>query len=225
MNPGYAGRSELPDSLKRLFRSVAMFSPNRRLIGQVMLFAQGFKSAEMLSDKVVPLFELCKEQLSPQVHYDFGLRALKSVLLNAGLLKRRLVAQHGKPAENESWEQGVLIRSINETVIPKLVREDVEPFKGLMEDMFPDSSARTLDQYELKTHILEVCSEKGLVATNNWLDKVQQIFDVQVPHCGMALTILAIAPWCYVGRSYWIRKDHRPRSPSWRYGSLLQEAN
>lgn len=86
-----------------------------------MLFAQGFKSAERLASKVVPLFELCKEQLSPQVHYDFGLRALKSVLLNAGLLKRRLVAQHGKPTESDSWEQGILIRSVNETVIPKLV--------------------------------------------------------------------------------------------------------
>jgi dynein heavy chain 1 len=86
-----------------------------------MLFSQGFKSAERLADKVVPLFELCSEQLSPQVHYDFGLRALKSVLLNAGFLKRRLVSQHGKPIESEMWEQGVLIRSINETVMPKLV--------------------------------------------------------------------------------------------------------
>lgn len=132
MNPGYAGRSNLPDNLKKLFRSMSMTRPDQELIAQVLLFSKGFRAAETLASKIVPFFNLCKEQLSPQPHYDFGLRALKAVLASAGIIKRdrHLTADIAANDQDNALEQQVMIQSVTETVVPKLVAEDVPLLKA-----------------------------------------------------------------------------------------------
>lgn len=109
-----------------------MTRPDRELIAQVMLFSQGFRTAETLASKIVPFFNLCSEQLSPQPHYDFGLRALKAVLASAGILKReRMQLARAEDSNLDSGlsdsftEQVILIQSVTETIVPKLVADDV----------------------------------------------------------------------------------------------------
>ncbi|KAI8066635.1 dynein heavy chain [Gongronella butleri] len=200
MNPGYAGRSNLPDNLKKLFRSIAMTKPDRELIAQVMLYSQGFRSAEILASKVVPLFNLCDEQLSPQSHYDFGLRALKSVLVSAGNLKRdRLVDLRKRLEQNEvdqdqfnSFsepvpEQQLLISSIRETVVPKLVADDIPLLTSLLADVFPGVEYAPVDLDRLKSELRKVCQESRLVAGDEWMEKVIQLYQIQNIHHGLMM--------------------------------------
>lgn len=64
MNPGYAGRTELPDNLKALFRSVSMIVPDSRVITYIQLMSNGFQCAEVLAKKFTTLYSLNKELLS-----------------------------------------------------------------------------------------------------------------------------------------------------------------
>jgi dynein heavy chain 1 len=175
MNPGYAGRSNLPDNLKMLFRSLAMTVPDKVLIAQVMLYSQGFRQAELLASKIVPLFTLCSEQLSQQSHYDFGLRALKNVLVMAGNLKRDRIKTDEQ--QNES-EQEIVIQAIMDSFVPRLIADDLVLLNSLLNDVFPRAAYVRPEMTKLKEEIQKVSKEMFLVCDELWMEKVLQLYQI-----------------------------------------------
>ncbi|KAG9049343.1 hypothetical protein FS837_010557 [Tulasnella sp. UAMH 9824] len=188
-NPNYAGRSQLPPNLTKLFRPMAMTRPDRELIAQVMLFSQGFRTAEELASKIVPFFNLCAEQLSPQPHYDFGLRALKAVLASAGILKRErlLKSDSAVGLSDSSSEQVILIQSVTETIVPKLVADDVPLLTNLLADVFPGQNYVPIDLDALRKHIHDVCAEKNLIVGEKWIAKILQLYQIQKIQHGLMM--------------------------------------
>jgi dynein heavy chain 1 len=180
MNPGYAGRSNLPDNLKSLFRSFAMVVPDRKLIAQVMLYSQGIVTAEQLAGKVVDLFMLCESRMSNQRHYDFGLRALKTLLVSAGALKRKALEGKSELVGEELAlaEKNALIVGACNNVLPKLVADDMEVFGHLLEEVFPGSEVAKMEDERAREEIVTVCKERDYVAAEAFIQKILQLKQV-----------------------------------------------
>ena len=175
MNPGYAGRTELPENIKALFRSVSMVVPDLLLICEIMLMAEGFVQAKDLAKKFTTLYSLCRELLSKQDHYDWGLRAIKSVLVVAGGLKR---------AEVNVEEEFILMRSLRDFNLPKIVTEDVEVFLPLINDLFPKVEIARKRNLELEEVARKVIHTAKLQPEEGFILKMQQLEELlAVRHC------------------------------------------
>jgi dynein heavy chain len=173
MNPGYAGRTELPENLKALFRSCAMIQPDFLPISENMLMAEGFVRARPLSVKFVTLYKLSNELLSKQHHYDWGLRAIKSVLRVAGVLKR---------ADPEFEEEAILMRALRDFNTPKIPSNDIPIFLRLISDLFPGLDLAPKLNDSLYKVCVDVCKAQGLMPEEMFVSKVlqyQELLDVR----------------------------------------------
>ncbi|XP_048373762.1 dynein axonemal heavy chain 2 [Sphaerodactylus townsendi] len=170
MNPGYAGRTELPDNLKSMFRPISMVVPDSTLIAEIILFGEGFNNCKILAKKVYTLYSLAVQQLSKQDHYDFGLRALTSLLRYAG--KKRRV----RP---DLADEEVLLMAMKDMNIAKLTSNDVPLFNAITQDLFPGIECPVIDYGKLKEVLETELREMGLQAIPFTITKVIQLYETK----------------------------------------------
>lgn len=101
---------------------------------------------------------------SPKDHYDWGLRAIKSVLVVAGSLKR------GDPGREEDQ---VLMRALRDFNIPKIVTDDMPVFMGLIGDLFPALDVPRKRDLDFEKHVKESILDLKLQAEDNFVLKVR----------------------------------------------------
>jgi len=188
MNPGYAGRAELPDNLKALFRPCAMMVPDYALIGMIRLLSFGFEDAYNNAKKLVMTLTLCSEQLSSQKHYDYGMRAVNSILVAAGSLRQVV-------GDLPEWtEAKIVMRSVYDVNLPKFTVEDLPLFFGITSDLFPGVELPHADHGALPKAIDDQCMEGVNIAPGKtfkvdpvpaFTNKVLQLYEMVLVRHGV----------------------------------------
>ncbi|XP_068243599.1 uncharacterized protein [Palaemon carinicauda] len=193
MNPKYRGRVALPDNLKLLLRPVSMMVADYHSIAEVSLLSCGFLHARALASRIVDVMSACRNMLHPHYHYDFGMRAVKTVLMATARLRITQI---------EWSETEVVLRALREVNQPKLVAEDTKRFEDILGDYFlelpstPRPPNATLSQY-----IEKICAKEGLKITKDMMAKTLQLYEtlrerhgamVVGPPCSAKSTIIRI---------------------------------
>lgn len=155
-----------------------MMVPDYALIAEISLFSFGFSDARVLAKKIVSTFKLSSEQLSSQDHYDFGMRAVKSVISAAGNLKRQNADMN---------EELIALRAIRDVNVPKFLMDDLKLFTGIVSDLFPNIKEEPIDYGSLDTSLRKSCLKQGLKDVDGFIHKCIQLFETTVVRHGLML--------------------------------------
>lgn len=184
LNPaggGYGGRNKLPDNLKQLFRPVVMTHPNQELIAKSLLFCEGYQSADIIGKKLIEVFSLARfvsneklklylqsllfsQLLSKQQHYDWGLRAIKSVLTGCGRTKRSFVKKSRTVNIDTNVEISLVLNVLRADTLSKLTFVDGKKFENIIHQVFREQEILDMKDERLLKALENSFIDLGLVS-------------------------------------------------------------
>ncbi|KYM82700.1 Dynein heavy chain 2, axonemal [Atta colombica] len=170
MNPGYAGRTELPDNLKSMFRPISMIVPDSCMIAEINLFGEGFQDIRTLARKVFTLYSLAQQQLSKQYHYDFGLRGIVTLTRYAGKKKRLY---------SNLRDEEIIILAMKDMNVAKLTSDDLPLFLNIITDLFPNIDVPTVDYEEIISYITSEAIKLKLQPIPMLVTKVIELYETK----------------------------------------------
>lgn len=130
--------------------------------------SEGFLKNDELSKKIHTIYQLLKRQLSQQPHYDFSMRAIKSVLSASGRIKREMP---------QLDEVKVVLKAIRDMNLPKFISDDTSLFDNLFMDLFPDIEEPEIDRDMLQISIEQCMIKRGLQLDESIVVKTMQLYD------------------------------------------------
>ena len=175
-----------------------MSVPDNELIAEVMMFAEGFKSAKFMAQRIVALFLLSRQLLFAQQHYKWGLRSLKPILSLAGRLLQDHKRNHDEPP-NDVEEAILLINAVRMNTMSKLTFADARRFQNLYVDLFPGVTVKDIEYAELEIHIREAMEEMTLKDIDTQIAKMLQFHEA----CSQRMGVGVVAPSCCEKSTIW----------------------
>lgn len=177
LNPAgeaYGGRQTLPSNLQALFRPIVMQQPEPKEIARVILFVEGFENAETIGARMVELFSMAKKMLSPQRHYEWGLRELKTVLLACGrLLKQESLTKQ----RNENHEMRLAVNALRMNTMSKLTASDCKRFDMLIGYVFANAIIDYVQSNDLKSSIELAFEQLHMQSNEKQIEKCLQLYE------------------------------------------------
>ncbi|KAG5316465.1 DYH2 protein, partial [Acromyrmex insinuator] len=170
MNPGYAGRTELPDNLKSMFRPISMIVPDSCMIAEINLYSEGFRDIRTLARKIFTLYSVAQQQLSKQYHYDFGLRGIVTLTRYAGKKKRQY---------SNLLDEEIIILAMKDMNVAKLTSDDLPLFLDITTDLFPNVDVPTVDYEEIISYITSEAIKLKLQPIPMIVTKVIELYETK----------------------------------------------